>query len=68
MGATVRLSSSADGGDAREFRVAGIYEPTPDPERLGQVPREVRMHLPDLLDLDRRPDVLAGPSRSKAST
>ncbi len=60
MGATVRLSSSADGSDAREFRVAGIYEPTPDPERLGQVPREVRMHLPDLLDLDRPPDVLAG--------
>jgi ABC-type lipoprotein release transport system permease subunit len=60
VGATVRLSSSASGGDAREFRVAGIYEPTPDPERLGQVPREVRMHLPDLLDLDRRPDVLAG--------
>jgi ABC-type lipoprotein release transport system permease subunit len=60
IGATVRLSPSADGSRAREFRVAGIYEPTPDPQRLGQVPREVRMHLPDLLDLDRKPDVLAG--------
>ena len=60
VGATVRLSSSADGSSGREFRIAGIYEPTPDPERLGQVPREVRLHLPELLDLDRRPDVLAG--------
>ena len=60
VGATVRLSSSADGGRARDFRVAGIYEPTPDPERLGQVPREVRLHLPDLLDLKRQADVPAG--------
>jgi ABC-type lipoprotein release transport system permease subunit len=60
VGATVRLATKADGTAAREFRIAGIYEPTPDPERLGQVPREVRLHLPDLLDLDRRPDVLAG--------
>jgi ABC-type lipoprotein release transport system permease subunit len=60
VGATVRLASSADGSGARDFRIVGIYEPTPDPERLGQVPREVRMHLPDLLDLDKKPDVLAG--------
>lgn len=60
VGATVRLSSSADGQSAREFRIAGLYEPTPDPERLGQVPREVRMHLPDLLEIDRPPDVPAG--------
>jgi ABC-type lipoprotein release transport system permease subunit len=60
VGATVRLSSSADGSSAREFRIGGIYEPTPDPERLGQVPREVRLHLPDLLDIDRPPEVPAG--------
>jgi ABC-type lipoprotein release transport system permease subunit len=60
VGATVRLATSADGIGAREFRVAGIYEPTPDPQRLGQVPREVRVHLPDLLDLSRPPDVTAG--------
>src|SRR3982751_2163973 len=41
VGSTVRLATSADGADAREFHVAGIYEPTPDPERLGQVPREI---------------------------
>jgi putative ABC transport system permease protein len=40
--------------------VAGIYEPTPDPARLGQAPLEVRLHLPDLLDLTRAPSVPAG--------
>jgi ABC-type lipoprotein release transport system permease subunit len=63
VGATVRLSPSADGRGAREFRVAGIYEPTPDPQQLGQVPREVRMHLPDLLEINRAPDVPAGTER-----
>jgi putative ABC transport system permease protein len=60
VGSTVRLSPDANGSDAREFRVAGIYEPTPDPARLGSVPREVRLHLPDLLDLTRRPGEPAG--------
>jgi putative ABC transport system permease protein len=60
VGTAVRLSASVDGTDAREFRVAGIYEPTPDPARLGQIPREVRLHLPDLLDLTRTPTVAAG--------
>jgi ABC-type lipoprotein release transport system permease subunit len=60
VGSTVRLATSADGSAAREFRIAGIYEPTPDPERLGQVPREVRMHLPDLLAVTRPQDVLVG--------
>ena len=53
-------SSSADGADARLFRIAGIYEPTPDPVRLGAVPRQVRLHLPDLLALTRAPGVPAG--------
>ena len=55
VGSIVRLAADARGTDAREFLVAGIYEPTPDPARLGSVPREVRLHLPDLLDLTRRP-------------
>jgi putative ABC transport system permease protein len=59
-GMTVTLGVAADGSDAREFRIAGIYEPTPDPQRLGQVPRELRMHLPDLLAAARSPDVVAG--------
>jgi ABC-type lipoprotein release transport system permease subunit len=56
VGDTVRLARDPKGTDAREFRVAGIYEPTPDPARLGNVPREVRLHLPDLLDLDLQPE------------
>jgi len=56
----VRLATDATGTGARTFRVAGIYEPTPDPARLGAVPREVRMHLPDLLDVMRPPGALAG--------
>jgi putative ABC transport system permease protein len=60
VGSPIRLAPGADGAGAREFRIAGVYEPTPDPARLGQVPREVRLHLPDLLDLTRNPDVPQG--------
>ena len=60
VGSTVRLSREADGRDARAFRVAGIYEPTPDPARLGATIREVQMHLPDLLDVSRDPGAPAG--------
>jgi predicted lysophospholipase L1 biosynthesis ABC-type transport system permease subunit len=59
-GDVVRLGTRADGTGARAFRIAGLYEPTPDPARLGAVPREVRMHLPDLLALTRDPNVAAG--------
>ena len=54
-GDTIRLAADAEGRSAREFRIAGIYEPTPDPARLGSVPRNVRLHLPDLLSLLREP-------------
>jgi putative ABC transport system permease protein len=60
VGQTVRLSTSSKGTDVRPFVVAGIFEPTPDPARLGTVPRKVRMHLPDLLEMTREPDVPAG--------
>ena len=60
VGSIVRLATDARGSAAREFRVAGIYEPTPDPARLGSIPREVRLHLPDLLDLTRREGDPAG--------
>jgi len=60
VGDVVRLATTADGSDARPFRIAGIYEPTPDPQRLGAVPREVRLHLPDLLDMTRAPGEPAG--------
>src|SRR5262245_6317146 len=60
VGAIVRLATDPSGTGAREFRIAGIYEPTPNPARLGQVPREVRLHLPDLLELTRPPGLSAG--------
>jgi putative ABC transport system permease protein len=60
VGDVVQLSPDAKGAGARAFTVAGIYEPTPDPMRLGSVPRQVRLHLPDLLDLTRDPATPAG--------
>ena len=60
VGDQVQLATSEKGDDARTFRVAGTYEPTPDPMRLGAVPREVRLHLTDLLDLTRDESTPAG--------
>jgi putative ABC transport system permease protein len=60
VGDEVRLAADPHGTRAATFRIVGIYEPTPDPMRLGQVPLTVRMHLPDLLGLTRDPSVPAG--------
>jgi putative ABC transport system permease protein len=60
VGSVVQLATDATGTGAKSFRVAGIYEPVPDPARLGAVPREVRMHLPDMLDVVRAPGEPAG--------
>jgi len=49
VGQVVRLSPRADGSGALAFRVDGIFEPTPDPARLGTPPRTIRLHLSDLL-------------------
>jgi putative ABC transport system permease protein len=51
VGDVVSLSADRSGDRARPFRIAGSYEPTPDPMRLGAERLEVRLHLPDLLDL-----------------
>ncbi len=59
-GDTVQLAPEPDGAGARQFRIAGIFEPTPDPMRLGTVPRKVRLHLPDILTLTRDPATPAG--------
>lgn len=59
-GDEVELASDEPGSNARMFRIAGIYEPTPDPMRLGVVVRAVRMHLPDLLSLTRDAATPAG--------
>jgi putative ABC transport system permease protein len=55
-GDVVSLATDASGAHARPFRIAGEYEPTPDPMRLGATRLEVRLHLPDLLDLAARPN------------
>jgi ABC-type lipoprotein release transport system permease subunit len=59
VGAIVEVAPPS-GSRAGRFRVAGIYEPTPDPGRLGAVIREVRMHLPDLLEMTREDGAIAG--------
>jgi putative ABC transport system permease protein len=51
VGDVVSVSTEAKGGEVRRFRIAGVYEPTPDPMRLGAVRHEIRMHLPDMLDM-----------------
>jgi putative ABC transport system permease protein len=60
VGMVVTLATDAAGTQPRQFRIVGIYEPTPDPARLGQVPRAVRLHLPDLLAMTRPADVPEG--------
>lgn len=51
VGDVVRLSAAPDGSGAREFRVVGTYEPVADPLLLNQTRFELRLHLPDVLDL-----------------
>jgi putative ABC transport system permease protein len=55
VGDLVSLSAEATGADPKRFRIAGEYEPTPDPMRLGAQRLEVRLHLPDLIDMTGRP-------------
>ena len=66
QGQTIQLAPDSHGEGARPFRIAGLYEPVPDPARLGTLPREVRLHLPDLLALTRTPDVPAGTEHVEA--
>ncbi len=65
VGDRVQLATSAQGDGARGFRIVGVYEPTPDPARLGSVPREVHLHLPDLLAMTRDPGTPAGTEHVK---
>jgi putative ABC transport system permease protein len=51
VGEIVRLSADPSPTNARRFRIAGIYEPTPDPMRFAQRRLEARLHLPDMLTL-----------------
>jgi putative ABC transport system permease protein len=51
VGDVVTLAADPEGVRRAQFRVAGIYEPTPDPMRFTAPRIEARMHLPDLIDL-----------------
>jgi putative ABC transport system permease protein len=59
VGSVVQVAPP-DGSRAKDFRVAAIYEPTPDPSRLGNAIHAVRLHLPDLLALTSPPDAPKG--------
>ena len=65
VGDVVMLSGDASGAHPQRFRIAGVYEPMPDPIRLTSERLEVRLHLPDLLRLKANPaDPLAADSVS----
>jgi putative ABC transport system permease protein len=59
VGSVVQVAPP-DGSRPRDFQVAGVYEPTPDPSRLGNAIYAVRLHLPDLLELTQPPDAPKG--------
>ncbi len=63
VGDVVTLATDEDGTRATTFRVAGVYEPTPDPMRFNQSRIEARLHLPDLVALTAGP---ASPSSSES--
>lgn len=60
IGDIVQLSADRSGNKARPFRIAGVYEPTPDPMRFAQQRLEARLHLPDLLALTADPSDPSG--------
>jgi putative ABC transport system permease protein len=56
VGDVVELSGDPSGANPVRFRIAGSYEPTPDPLRITSERLEVRLHLPDLLNLTADPE------------
>ena len=55
VGDEVTLAADPRGSRATTFRVAGVYEPTPDPKRFTSKRLEARLHLPDLIALTADP-------------
>jgi len=51
VGDEIALLVDATGTREARFRVAGIYEPTPDPMKFNVERLEARVHLPDLVAL-----------------
>lgn len=56
IGDEVTFATEPQGGRTATFRVAGVYEPTPDPMRFTAERIEARMHLPDLVALAADPN------------
>ncbi len=63
IGEIVTVAADSSGTRARRFRVAGVYEPTPDPMKFNVERIEARMHLDDLLAISSDP---ADPSSADA--
>jgi putative ABC transport system permease protein len=55
VGDLVRLSADPAGAHASQFRIVGVYEPTPDPLKFNVDRLEARLHLPDLIQLTANP-------------
>jgi putative ABC transport system permease protein len=55
VGDVVLLSADRAGANAARFRIAGVYEPTPDPLKYNVERLEARLHLPDLIGLTANP-------------
>ena len=51
VGDAVTLAADSAGSRAVRFRVAGVYEPTPDPMKFNVERLEVRLHLDDLIGI-----------------
>lgn len=57
VGDIVRLAPKPSGEGASQFRIAGVYEPTPDPMHFAQQALEARLHLPDFVALTTSSDL-----------
>jgi ABC-type lipoprotein release transport system permease subunit len=55
IGDVVTVAADPAGVRAAHFRVAGVYEPTPDPMKFNVERLEARLHLDDLLSLTADP-------------
>jgi putative ABC transport system permease protein len=55
VGDVVLLSADHAGANAARFKIAGVYEPTPDPLKYNVERLEARLHLPDLIRLTANP-------------
>jgi len=55
VGDFVLLSADRERAHAERFRIAGVYEPTPDPLKYNVERLEARLHLPDIIRLTANP-------------